>query len=226
VVGSANASANSTLLDEAVLVTDEVAVIEAVRAFVLGLATADRRMDQDDLDRAAAIYRASPGRGAPPGTDAGGEHRPVRPFPSATSPRFYIADGDRGAATAGARRVAAQTRRAVRIHAGPAREFSIEPISTEVGDEWNWKPDDLLVWVDAPDPDGDADVWLSEVEAVHGVNARERLYWVRTPSAQQPRRLSEIYRALKALGYRSGLGELNRWVRSPKLRDDLLTFWL
>jgi hypothetical protein len=222
-VGSANASRNSQKLDEAVVITDSAAIVCQVREHVLRLAIPERRLCRSDLDYLRDVYASGTGRSAPKGTDAGRDLKSSPPFPRLRDARIYVTYGSTAPYTKAVEQAVADTKATVRKQAGPARDFVIEPLNESVAVSPQFRMNDVLVWIEYDEDSDDYLVWLCEVETYARVIGRSRLYWLRRPARRAPLRLTAVDHALRRVGHRHGLGGSDRWVRSPGLRQAILT---
>lgn len=227
VIGSANASANSTRLIEAVVITSDPAIARSVRHFITDLTSEAVRLGEQDLQRAQDIYDSSDGRGAPPGTDAGGPipDAPAR-FASNPKDRMFVIDGHRVAYTNVEQQAIGTSRRTARKRAGSRRDFIIEPFIESVSSRPSLREGDILVWVER-DRHGDGDVWLCQVDSdpIPTGEADSVLYWLRRPAAFDALALSTVTVQLQRRGFSSGVGPLDRRVGKADLRAAIAALW-
>jgi hypothetical protein len=218
VVGSANASANSTHCDEAVVITDDAAVLADARAFIDGLDDCIE-VDEEFLRHAKAIWakgvRASYPALArrtrnplPPGTA-------VSPVPSRIE-HYDLTDTE----TTVLRRASRQLRRAV----GPAATYQFSSYRLRPGNR-PYRRGDVLIQL-YRDNDGS---WVAPPAVVVSdpipiSRTRSVIHLLKQRVGLRDISLRQAQAALRQAGRRDQL-DGDREIRSPELRNAILGIW-
>jgi hypothetical protein len=218
VIGSANASASSTALEEAALITDDLAVVAAGRAFIDGLPGLTEV--NDAFVAAAQATWARGGRSGPPGTDGG------IPDPGFLPPwpfRLHLADTVFSTMSETEERAFRQASRRVRRAAGPAATYRIASYRLPREDP-PYRCGDVLIQV----YDDGGERWVAPPAVVFSdatrVSRRWNLHLLRERVDLRPIALGDAQAQLREMGVDGRLGS-QRWIRSPAVRDALLRLW-
>jgi len=219
-VGSANASANSTRLTEAVLVTDDARVVAAASQFIDGLGDLTQ-VDRAFLDGAREMWNKGRG-GGPPGTDGG--HVPSTRFPSSTD-RMYLARPIFYLPSPAEREVYRKGTRGVRHMAGPSATYELDSFrqhrdddpfrlgdvvlqcTMEDGEPWLWPPQEVIS-PPLPIP-----------------RSRSVIQLLRDRIDLLPMKVTDATEELVAYGRRSDDLTSERWITNKNLRDALFNLW-
>lgn len=215
VVGSANASYNSTNLEEAVLVTDDAVMHKAARSFIAGLPFTTH-VDELFIEAARATWAM--GRSSPLGR--AGAPRAANPL-LPESFRLYLAKAYTYAPTKteteAYRRMVRRTRRS----SGPASTYSLD--SYRVAADDSLRRDNVLIIVG--DEGSGAMVWPPVVVISEPVTfGPGRVHITRGLAALEPIPVAEARDRLLAKGLDARLGK-ERWIRSKPVRDALVGLW-
>lgn len=217
VIGSANASHHSTVIDEAVVVTDSPAVMAKARAFINGLVAATP-VDEHFVEAARVMWER--GRHGPMADTrrASADHRLVpRSFRMyLTHPEFYEPSKSEVA-------VYEWEARRARRQAGPATIYELDSYRIRAG-AWAFRPDDVLLQIDLVSPEPvllPPTVVISEAVPFRGGS---RLHLTKGLAGLEPVPLDEAKAALVAAGVNAQLHR-ERWVRSKRVQDALLGLW-
>jgi hypothetical protein len=219
VVGSANASENSTGLDEAVIVTDSRAVLASAATFIRQLG-GSTRVDALFIDAARATWAR--GRSAP--MAHGPSKLSVQPLLPDTFRLFLAADTDWYTPTAAETAVFQRHARVVRRAAGPAATFSLDSYQLGAND-LAFRRGDVLVQVVHAD-DGRM-VWPPVVvisDAISFGRRGQKLHVTRGLADLEPIPLEQALEGFRAAGVTAQL-DTERWIRSVAVRNTLLALW-
>lgn len=219
VIGSANASASSTALEEAALITDDPVVVAASQAFIDGIPGLTQVYDA--FATAAKATWARGRRSGPPGTDGGNPDPgflPLWPF------RLRLAANTEVVAMSETEECAfRQASRRVRRAAGPAATYSIASYRLPREDA-PYRCGDVLIQV----YDDGGERWVAPPAVVFSdatqVSRRWNLHLLRERVDLRPVAVRDAQAQLRDMGVDGRLGS-QRWIRSPTLRDALFRLW-
>lgn len=219
VIGSANASASSTALEEAALITDDPVVVAASQAFIDGIPGLTQ-VDDAFVTAAKATW-ARGRRSGPPGTDGGNPDPgflPLWPF------RLHLAANTEVVAMSETEECAfRQASRRVRRAAGPAATYSIASYRLPREDA-PYRCGDVLIQV----YDDGGERWVAPPAVVFSdatqVSRRWNLHLLRERVDLRPVAVRDAQAQLRDMGVDGRLGS-QRWIRSPTLRDALFRLW-
>lgn len=219
VVGSANASTHSGVLDEAVLITDSRETIEAARRFVDGLAQVTP-IDENFIEAARVVWA----RGSPIRLPGVGTSRPDPGFLPRGPFRLYVAadtawyDPSRSEIEV-FQRAARRARRA----AGPANSYYLNSYQ-QLQEEEPFRKGDVIVQI--YDEEGERRVNPPEVvvsDPLPVPRSRNVIQLLRGRVDLEPLTLTEATAGLRSSGVATAL-DTSRWARS-RVRAALLDLW-
>lgn len=221
VVGSANASTNSTTLDEAVVVSTSTALRRKADAFIDSLAGSSMEVTDEFLAAARIVWARGRG-GGPPGTDGGTQDRPFLP-----SPPFRIhvaADVEEGAWDDADQKVFDTARRRARRSAGPAARYSLWSLT--LGPRVTpYRVGDVVIQI-GPGSDG-REVWAPGVVVTEPLKVGRRRYVMQLLryDDELPELSVDEAEARWRRGRRPGRLDKTRWLRDPADRRAALKIW-
>jgi hypothetical protein len=218
VIGSANASASSTRLDEAVVITDSRAAVNAVRRFVRSLDDTTA-VDDNFLDAARAVW-ARGRQAGPPG--AGGDLADAGLLPAGRFRLYLAADTSSYLQSDAEAQAVSKASRRARRGAGPAAAYYLDSFRTDAA----FRVGDVLIQV-CDDDAGVAHLWppvvvISGRLPVRGV--RDSVQLVRGRVGLDPIPVDEAAATLAAQGVNARLGH-PRFVTADRTRVALLNLW-
>ncbi|WP_370185191.1 phospholipase D family protein [Rhodococcus wratislaviensis] len=219
VIGSANASENSTLADDAVVITDDPDIIASVRTFIDSL---DELTEVDEVFLDDAIREWEIGRAVPlPGVT--GRVRTGTDFLPTPVTRMFVKHAVDYQPTRTEEHVLEQHRSRQRTTAGPAAKYQLE--SLRLDKPSSVKRGDVIIFVSADD------AWIYPPAVVVSDPMKiprtggAVLYFLRTRTDPPPLPLTDAEKALTDLGHPGSRLRTDHYVRSPSLRTALLGLW-
>lgn len=219
VIGSANASENSTLTDDAVVITDDPAIIASVRKFIDSL-TEITEVDQVFLDDAIREWEI--GRAVPlPGVT--GRIRAEADFLPARVTRMFVKHAVDYEPTPTEKRVLDNQRGRHAATGGPAVKYQLG--SLRLDKPGTVRRGDVIVFVSADDQ------WVHPPTVVTSDPMRVPrsdgavLHFLRTRTDLPALPLADAEKALTHLGHPGSRLRTDHYVRSPSLRAALLGLW-
>ncbi|MEN0138156.1 MAG: phospholipase D family protein [Rhodococcus sp. (in: high G+C Gram-positive bacteria)] len=219
VIGSANASENSTLADDAVVITDDPEIIADVRKFIDSLEEITE-VDQVFLDDAVREWEI--GRAVPlPGVT--GRVRTETDFLPAPVTRVFVKHAVDYEPTRTEKRVLDEQRGRHRSRGGPAVKYQLE--SLRLDKPGGVKRGDVIVFVSTDDQ------WIFAPAVVVSDPMKVPrsggavLFFLRLRTDLSPLPLPRAEEALTALGHPSSRLRTDHFVRSPSMRAALLALW-
>ncbi|WP_016881308.1 MULTISPECIES: phospholipase D family protein [unclassified Rhodococcus (in: high G+C Gram-positive bacteria)] len=219
VIGSANASENSTLADDAVVITDDPDIIASVRKFIDSL---DEITEVDEVFLDDALREWEIGRAVPlPGVT--GRVRTETDFLPAPVTRMFVKHAVDYEPTHTEQQVLDHQRGRHSAAGGPAVKYQLESLRLD-------KPSavrrgDVIVFVSADDE------WIYPPAVVISDPMRiprsggAVLFFLRTRTDLPPLLLTDAEKALTDLGHPGSRLRTDHYVRSPSLRTALLGLW-
>ncbi|MBV6757451.1 phospholipase D family protein [Rhodococcus opacus] len=218
VIGSANASENSTLADDGVVITDDPEIIASVRKFIDAL-TEITEVDQVFLDDAIREWEI--GRAVPlPGVT--GRIRPEADFLPAPVTRMFVKHAVDYEPTPTEKRVL-DRQRGRHATGGPAVKYQLDSLRLEK--PGTIRRGDVIVFVSTDDQ------WLYPPAVVTSDAMRVPrsggavLHFLRTRTDLPALPLTDAAKALTDLGHPGSRLRTDHYVRSPSLRAALLGLW-
>ncbi|MFD9664375.1 phosphatidylserine/phosphatidylglycerophosphate/cardiolipin synthase family protein [Rhodococcus sp. NPDC059968] len=219
VIGSANASENSALADDAVVITDDPDIIASVRKFIDGLdeLTEVDEVFLDDANREWEIGRAVPLPGVT------GRVRTGTDFLPAPVARMFVKHAVDYEPTHTEHQVLEEHRSRQRTTAGPAVKYQLE--SLRLDKPSSVKRGDVIIFVSADDE------WIYPPAVVVSDAMKiprsggAVLYFLRIRTDLPPLSLPEAEKVLTDLGHPGSRLPTDHYVRSPSLRTALLGLW-
>ncbi len=217
VIGSANASGNSTLADDAVVITDDPDIIAAVRSFIDGL---DEITEVDQVFLDDAILEWEIGRAVPlPGVT--GRVRIETDFLPTPVTRMFVKHVVDYEPTRTEQQVLDEQRGRHHSRGGPAAKYQLE--SLRLDRPSGVKRGDVIVFAD--------DEWIYAPAVVVSDPMKiprsggAVLYFLRLRTGLSPLPLEDAEKALTDLGHPGSRLRTDHFVRSPGLRSALLGLW-
>jgi hypothetical protein len=219
VVGSANASANSTHCHEAVLITDDAAILADARAFIDGLDDCIQ-VDDDFLRHAQATWA----KGRPTMLPGLGETRTDPGFLPPLPFRLYLTESEYYDPTDTEERAIRRASRQLRRTAGPAATYRLRSYRLR-RDDRPYRRGDVLISLHRDNDDS----WVTPPAVVLSdpipiPRTRSVIYVLKERVDLHDLPLHEVQAALRLAGRRDQLHG-DREIRSPALRDALLGIW-
>lgn len=218
VIGSANASHNSTVIIEAVAITDDPDLITSVRKFIDEI-DETTEVDATFLNNAAAEWRLGRAVNVPGVT--GRLHTEPDFLPSPVTRLFLWNTAEYEPSATEQREWTAQRRRH-RRSAGPTAKYQLDWFRLE--ESGILKTGDVIVQFDD-------DHWIYPPAVVHSdaiAVPRSRgavAYFLRTRLDLAPLHMADAESALANLGHPHPRLRNERRILSPRLRSDLLKLW-
>jgi hypothetical protein len=219
VIGSANASENSTLSEDAVVITDDPEIIAGVRKFIDNLDEITE-VDQVFLDDATREWEI--GRAVPlPGVT--GRLRTETDFLPTPVTRMFVTHAVDYEPTPTENRVLDEQRGRHRSHGGPAAKYQLESLRLDTPS--GVKRGDVIVFVSTDDQ------WIYAPAVVVSDPMKVPrsggavLYFLRLRTDLSPLPLPGAEDALTDLGHPGSRLQADHFVRSPSMRAALLTLW-
>ncbi|TQC44075.1 phosphatidylserine/phosphatidylglycerophosphate/cardiolipin synthase family protein [Rhodococcus sp. WS4] len=219
VIGSANASENSTLADDAVVITDDPEIIASVRKFIDSL---DEITEVDQVFLDDAILEWEIGRAVPlPGVT--GRVRTETDFLHTPVTRMFVKHAVDYEPTRTEQQVLDHQPGRHHSRGGPAAKYQLE--SLRLDKPSGAKRGDVIIFVSADDE------WIHAPAAVVSDPMKiprsggAVLYFIRLRTGMSPLPLPSAEKALTDLGHPGSRLRTDHVVRSPSLRSALLGLW-
>ncbi|BAH55310.1 phospholipase D family protein [Rhodococcus opacus] len=220
VIGSANASANSTLADDAVVITDDPDIIAGVRTFIDSL---DEITEVDQVFLDDAIREWEIGRAVPLPGITGRLRNPETDFLPTPVTRMFLIHAVDYEPTRTEQQVLDEQRGRHHSRGGPVATYQLE--SLRLDKPSGIKRGDVVVFVDVDDH------WIHAPAVVVSDPMKiprsggAVLYFLRTRTDLPPLPLPSAEHTLTTLGHPGSRLRTDHYVRSPSLRAALLTLW-
>lgn len=218
VVGSANASRNSTTLVEAAIVSDDPGIVADVHGFVEGLVV-DEQIDEAFLKWARGVWAAGKG-GMFGGSPAGPGSPPAR------VERVLLFPYEEGWLSKSEEAAARQASKGARRGRGLPREKYVRDIAI-AGASNGLRGDDVVCFVGTDE--GDAQHLYPPALVIGSptpVRARDQVaFTYLLPAEREPVDLGDARRAVREAGGRLPRGSEAVWVTASKSVDALLALW-
>ncbi|WP_213571362.1 phospholipase D family protein [Rhodococcus sp. USK13] len=218
VIGSANASENSTLADDAVVITDHPDIIAGVRKFIDNL---DEITEVDQVFLDNAILEWEIGRAVPlPGVT--GRVRTDTDFLPTPVTRMFVTHAADYEPTDTEQQILDQQRDRHNAAGGPAAKYQLESLRLDT--PGTIRRGDVIVFVST-------DEWIHPPAVVTSDPMRiprsggAVLFFLRTRTDLPPAPLTDAEKTLTDLGHPGSRLRTNHYVRSPSLRTALLALW-
>ncbi|QHE73196.1 phospholipase D family protein [Rhodococcus sp. WAY2] len=219
VIGSANASENSTLADDAVVITDDPEIVAGVRKFIDGL---DEITEVDQVFLDDAILEWEIGRAVPlPGVT--GRVRTDTDFLPTPVRRMFVQHAVDYEPTDTEQQVLDSQRGRHSTAGGPAVKYQLESLRLDT--RGTLRRGDVIVFVST------GDEWIHPPAVVISDPMRiprsggAVLFFLRTRTDLPPVPLTDAEKALTDLGHPGSRLRTDHYVRSPTLRTALLALW-
>lgn len=220
VIGSTNASANSTYSDEAVIITDDPKIVADTRKFIDGI---DEITEVDQVFIDNALLEWEIGRAVPIPGVSGRTHNLDNDFIPKTVTRIFVKHVVDYQPSPTEQHLIREQQPRHRSTAGPVAKYQLQSLRFD-------KPsritrDDVVVLVSADQE------WIYPPAPVASEPIRiprsggAVLYFLRTRADLAPLPLSTAEKQLADLGHPSPRLRTDHYVRSPDLRTALLGLW-
>ncbi|MFF2110635.1 phospholipase D family protein [Rhodococcus koreensis] len=220
VIGSANASENSTLADDAVVITDDPEIVASVRKFIDGL---DEITEVDEVFLDDAILEWGIGRAVPIPGVSGRIRDTEAEFLPAPVTRMFVKHAVDYEPSPTEQHVLEQHRSRQRTTAGPAVKYQLESLRLDRTSAV--RRGDVVVFVSVDD------AWIHPPAVVVSDPMKiprsggAVLYFLRIRTDLPPLPLTDAERALTDAGHPGSRLRTDHYVRSPSLRTALLGLW-
>jgi hypothetical protein len=219
VIGSANASENSTLADDAVIITDDPDIIASVRTFIDSL---DEITEVDQVFLDDAILEWEIGRAVPlPGVT--GRVRTDTDFLPTQVVRMFVTHAVDYQPTHTEQQILDTQRGRHSQAGGPVVKYQLESLRLDT--PGTIRRGDAIVFVST------GDEWIYAPAVVISDPMRiprsggAVLFFLRTRTDLPPVPLTDAEKALTDLGHPGSRLRTDHYVRSPSLRAALLALW-